>query len=62
MLKEEDALELEKIVRKKNNSFLIIFLIILFIFFLIVSMGYYFNNAKLDIIAELMEWLSHLLK
>ena len=52
MLKEEDSLELEKIVRKENNSFLIIFLIIFIIFLLIVSMGYYFNNAKLDIIAE----------
>ena len=28
MLKEEDTLELEKIIRKENNSFLIIFLII----------------------------------
>ena len=52
MLKEEDSLELEKIVRKENNSFLIIFLIIFIIFLLSVSMGYYFNNAKLDIIAE----------
>ena len=52
MLKEEDSLELEKIVRKENNSFLIIFLIIFLIFLLSVSMGYYFNNAKLDIIAE----------
>ena len=52
MLKEEDSLELEKIIRKENNSFLIIFLIIFIIFLLSVSMGYYFNNAKLDIIAE----------
>ena len=52
MLKEEETLELAKIVRKENNSFLIIFLIIFLIFLLSVSMGYYFNNAKLDIIAE----------
>ncbi len=52
MLKEKDSLELEKIVRKENNSFLVIFLIIFLIFLLSVSMGYYFNNAKLDIIAE----------
>ena len=52
MLKEEETLELAKIVRKENNSFLIIFLIIFLIFLLSVSLGYYFNNAKLDIIAE----------
>ena len=52
MLKEEEAFELEKIIRKENNSFFIIIFIIFIIFLLFVSMGYYFNNAKLDIIAE----------
>ncbi len=52
MLKDEEAIELEKIIRKENNSFFIIFLIIFLIFLLFISMGYYFSNAKLDIIAE----------
>ena len=52
MLKEEESLELEKIVKKENNSFLIIFFIIFLIFLLSLSLGYYLNNAKLDIIAE----------
>ena len=52
MLKEEEAFELEKIIRKENNSFFIIIFIIFIIFLLIISMGYYFKNAKLDIIAE----------
>ena len=52
MLKDQEVIELEKIIRKKNNSFFIIFLIIFFIFLLFISFGYYFNNAKLNIIAE----------
>ncbi len=52
MLKEEEGIELEKIIRKENNSFFIIFFIIFLIFLLFISMGYYFKNAKLDIIAE----------
>ncbi len=52
MLRDEEAFELEKIIRKENNSFFIIFLIIFIIFLLFISMGYYFKNAKLDIIAE----------
>ena len=52
MLKDEEAIELEKIIRKENNSFFIIFFIIFLIFLLFISLGYYFSNAKLDIIAE----------
>ena len=42
MLKEEDALELEKIIRKENNSFLIIFLIIFLNFSFICIYGLLF--------------------
>ena len=52
MLKEEETLELEKIIKKENNSMIIIFFIIFSIFILFISMGKYFKNAKLDIIAE----------
>ena len=52
MLRDEEAIELEKIIRKENNSFFIIIFIIFIIFLLFISMGYYFKNAKLDIIAE----------
>ncbi len=52
MLKEEETLELEKIIKKENSSLLIIFFIIFSIFILFISMGNYVKNAKLDIIAE----------
>ncbi len=52
MLKEEETLELEKIIKKENSSLIIIFFIIFSIFILFISMGNYFKSAKLDIIAE----------
>ncbi len=52
MLKQEETIELEKIIKKENNSMIIIFFIIFSIFILFISMGKYFKNAKLDIIAE----------
>ena len=52
MLKEEEKLELEKIIKKENSGLFVIFLIIFLILLLFISMGYYFRVAKLDIIAE----------
>jgi len=52
MLKEEEILELEKIVKKENSSLFIIFFIIFLITILFITLGYYFKTAELDIIAE----------
>ena len=52
MLKEEDILELERIIKRENSSLFIIFFIIFLILILFISLSYYFKNAELDIIAE----------
>ncbi|MBF97094.1 MAG: Type I secretion system membrane fusion protein PrsE [Alphaproteobacteria bacterium MarineAlpha9_Bin4] len=52
MLSKEESLELEKIYKRENSSLLIIFFIISSISILFIAVGYYFNTAKLDIIAE----------
>jgi len=52
MLKEEDILELERIIKRENSSLFIIFFIIFLILVLFISLSYYFKNAELDIIAE----------
>ena len=49
MLKEEEILELEKIVKKENSSLFIIFFIIFLITILFITLGYYFKTAELDI-------------
>ena len=52
MLKEEDILELERIIKRENSSLFIIFFVIFLILVLFISLSYYFKNAELDIIAE----------
>ena len=60
MLKEEEILELEKIVKKENSSLFIIFFIIFLITILFITVGYYFRTAELDIIA-VMSYLLNIL-